>query len=254
MNPEDELRRRLRDEIGDPEASAPSPAGAPGWAAVEAAGDRRARRHRQVLGAGAAVVLVVVVGAALVAAGHRSAQTSLTSRGTASTGEGGSTTSGPGTSGSAPSTGLPTTPSASMPAGPAPTTGPGQPVTTLGPGPGPTVAPTTASTNPAGQIDCGTAYLASGWPTTFLPSPTLQQCILSAFAAGTPAIYRERAQTDGQGGHIKITIYEVIGVHQVRRTVDATGAQPPGAVTVSVCTGLASGQDGQLAASGCTPA
>ena len=87
-----------------------------------------------------------------------------------------------------------------------------------------------------------------------LPSPTLQQCILSAFAAGTPAIYRERAQTDGQGGHIQITSYEVIGVHQVRRTVDATGAQPLGAITVSVCTGLASGSDGQLAASGCSPA
>ena len=56
-----------------------------------------------------------------------------------------------------------------------------------------------------------------------------------------------------QGGHIEITTYEVIGVRQVRRTVDATGAQPPGGVTVSVCSGLASGPDGQLAASGCAP-
>jgi len=110
---------------------------------------------------------------------------------------------------------------------------------------------TTTTTTPAGLVDCGTASLASGWPTTIAQSPTLAQCILGAFATGTPAIYRERAQTDGNGGHIEITIYQVTGPHQVRRTVDATGAQPPGGTTVSVCTGLVAGPDSQLAASGC---
>jgi len=63
-----------------------------------------------------------------------------------------------------------------------------------------------------------------------------------------------RAQTDGEGGHIEITTYQVIGVQQVRQTVDATGAQPPGGITVSVCTGLASSFATIVTTSGCTPA
>ncbi len=252
MSTEDELRRRLRDEIGDPGSAEPAGPGAPGWEAIEAAGARRDQRRRRLLGAAAAVVLVVAVGTGVVLAGHRSDQTSLTSAGTSAGDVGRSTTSGPGTTGEAPSTGGPvTTPTTS---GPATTAGSGHPVTTLGPVTEPTAAPTTASTDQSGRIDCGTAYLASGWPTTVLPSPQLQQCILAAFAAGTPAIYRERAQTDGAGGHIQVTTYEVTGVHQVRRTVDATSAQPPGGITVSTCTGLAAGSDGQLTATGCAPA
>ncbi len=246
MNPEDELRDRLRQELGDPVKTDPTGANDPGWAAIEEAGDRRRRRDRRLVLAATAAAAVVVAALVLVGRTDRTSTTALRTGSGGTTVVPGSSTVGSATS-ATPSTGteVPTTSTV--------------PVTTLAPITVPATAPTTvpattASTTPAGQIDCGTAYLASGWPTTILPSPALQQCILSAFAAGRPAIYRERAQTDGQGGHIKITTYEVIGVHQVRRTVDATGAQPPGAVTVSVCTGLASGQDGQLAASGCTPA
>ncbi len=250
MNPEDELHDRLHQELGDPASTGPTgPAGASdsGWAAIEEASERRRQRDRRLVLVATATAAVVVVALGLVLAAHtdRSSSTALRTGsgrttvvpGSSSTSAGASTSTPPTSGGVSPLTQtqyVPTT----------------EPTTTVGPTQTAT-APTTSSTTPAGQIDCGTAYLASGWPTTILPSPTLQQCLLSAFAAGTPAIYRERAQTDGEGGHIKVTTYEVIGVHQARRTVDATGAQPPGGITVSVCSGLASGPDGQLTASGC---
>ncbi len=255
MNPEDELHDRLHQELGDPASTDPiGPAGAlgasdSGWAAIEEASERRRRRDRRLVLAATASAVVVVVAVALVLATHsdRSSRIALrTGSGPTTVVPGSSSTSSGASTSVPPTTFVPATVT---------TRGPGQttiPVTTTGPTQT-TSAPTTSSTTPTGQIDCGTAYLASGWPTTTVPSPAVQQCILSAFSAGTAAIYRERAQTDGEGGHIQITTYEVIGVRQVRRTVDATGAQPPGAITVSVCSGLASGPDGQLAASACTP-
>jgi hypothetical protein len=236
MNAEDHLHQQLIEEFGDPQASGPGPAG--DWTSIERQGAARTRRRR-LAGAAAAAVVVLAVGAAAVAlGGHRSTTTSLASRGT------GPTSSQPGTT----VTLVPTT--AIAPATVVTTT-PVGPVTTLGPSTSVPPTATTTVTTPGGQIDCGTAYLASGWPTTIAPSPTLAQCILDAFAAGTPAIYRERAQTDGNGGHIEITTYQVTGRQKVWRTVDATGAQPPGGVTVSACTGLAAGPDSQLVASGC---
>ena len=251
MNPEDELHDRLHQELGDPastDATGPAGASDSGWAAIEEASERRRQRDRRLVMVATATAAVVVVALALVLAAHSDRSSSTALR----TGSGQTTVAqGPGSYGTfAPCVCGPVLPGpvTTVP----PTTRTTIPVTTAGPT-RPTTAPTTSSTTPTGQIDCGTAYLASGWPTTILPSPTLQQCILSAFAAGTPAIYRERAQTDGEGGHIEITTYEVIGVRQARRTIDATGAQPPGGITVSVCSGLASGPDGQLAASGCAP-
>jgi hypothetical protein len=251
---EDELRDGLRQQFGDPGSPSPGPAGPapePGaWSTIEARAAGRDDRRRAALwlGTAAVVLLVLFVGVGHLVGGGRS---NLASTGTVPA------TSAPGSSLAASTT-------SSLAAGPSlvPTTisglppGTRAPVTTLGPSttvPPPTSTPPT-TTPPAGVVDCGTAYLASGWPTTVLPSPTLQQCILSTFAAGTPATYAERAQTDGEGGHIQVTTYLVTGVRQVRRTVDATGAQPPGGITVSVCTGLASGPDGQLAATGCSSA
>ena len=121
----------------------------------------------------------------------------------------------------------------------------------------PNPAPTTTSSSvPASTLPtptCGTIRYASGWPTTTAPYPGLYDCILNAFSAGTPASVAERYQTDGLGGHIEIRFYEVTGVGQVRVTVDATGAQPPGGVTVSNCTSLSTPGFG-LVADGCTPA
>jgi hypothetical protein len=256
MNPEDELHDRLHRELGDPASTEPAglagAAGASdaGWAAIEEASERRQRRDRRLVLVATATAAVVVVALALVLAAHTDHSSSTALR----TGSG-QTTMNPGssTSSGASITSVPTSGGVSPLTQTqfVPTT---EPATTVGPTQTTTAPTTTSSTTPAGQIDCGTAYLASGWPTTILPSPTLQQCILSAFSAGTSAIYRERAQTDGEGGHIQITTYEVIGVRQVRRTIDATGAQPPGGVTTSTCSGLASGPDGQVVASGCVAA
>lgn len=119
----------------------------------------------------------------------------------------------------------------------------------------PTTAPPT-TTGPSVTFPtptCGTFYAASGWPTTMAPSPALFDCIVDAFTAGTPATFAERFQTDGYGGHIEIHFYEVTGAGRVKVTVDATGAEPPGGVTVQECTSLTAGFF-RLATSGCTPA
>ena len=87
-----------------------------------------------------------------------------------------------------------------------------------------------------------------------MPSPTLWDCILTAFADGTSATFAERYQTDGYGGHIRIYFYEVTGVQTVRLTVDATGAQPPGGVTTEVCTSLSRPGTSGLVVGGCTSA
>ena len=258
MSTEDELRRQLRKTYGDPGSTdpgsidAPGPTGSDDWAAVEVAGAQRARRTRVLVGAVAAVTVLVLGVGLVVAVGHRAGDTSLTDV----AGPAGETTVG-----SAASTGS-TDPggAGSIVAGPTTTAGgvipsitdPSAPstATTRPSGPPPPTVATTTTTNAAGQVDCGTRYLASGWPTTTVPYPGFADCIQQAFASGTSAIYVERAQTDGEGGHIEITTYEVVGARLVRRTVDSTGAQPPGGVVVSTCTGLT--HDSQVVvASGC---
>lgn len=125
------------------------------------------------------------------------------------------------------------------------------------PNPTATTAPTSSSSSvPPPSLPtptCGTFRYASGWPTTTAPYPGQYDCILDAFAVGTPASVAERLQTDGFGGHIEIRFYEVTGVGRVRVTVDATGAQPPGGVTVRDCTSLTTPGFG-LVVDGCTPA
>ena len=256
MSTEDELRRQLRDTYGDPASSGADGAAADDdWAAVEAVGAQRARRTRVLVGAVAAVAALVLVVGGVALVGHRSSDSSLTdvagpagettvastAASTESTDPGAtdSSVTGPTSTASevAPSITDPSVPSTA---------------TTRPTGPPPPTVATTTTTNGAGQVDCGTRYLASGWPTTTVPYPGFADCIQQAFASGTAAIYVERAQTDGEGGHIEITTYEVVGVRQVRRTVDSTGAQPPGGVVVSTCTGM--GHDSQVVvASGCHP-
>ena len=121
------------------------------------------------------------------------------------------------------------------------------------PAPEPTAVPTIPATgdDPA-FIDCGTVYRASGWPTTFVPSPTSFSCLADAFAAGTPARLVDREQTDGFGGAILITTYDVLGPGDLRLTVDATNAADrPQVVTVSRCTDVVA-EMMDLVASGCT--
>ena len=226
LTPEDQLRRRLRAELGDPEAADGDPAATPpgGWTAIEQAGDQRALRNRLLVGVGASLVVVVLVGALLVLGDGSSHQPSVTdavgtvadqstvpdpastssSDAAVTTAPGGTDTTagGPGASdGSGSVTTAPVPPSSTVPEG-----------SSLPP------RSTTTGTDPTAQIDCGTRYLASGWPTTTAPSRGFADCILGAFETGTPAIYRERAQTDGNGGHIEITTYQVTGPHQVRRS------------------------------------
>lgn len=121
----------------------------------------------------------------------------------------------------------------------------------MNPSPPTTAPPTTSPPVTYPTPTCGTFYAASGWPTTMPPSPTLFDCIVGAFAAGTPATFAERFQTDGYGGHIEVHFYEVTGVGRVRVTVDATGAEPPGGVTIEECTSLTAGFF-RLTVSGCT--
>lgn len=117
---------------------------------------------------------------------------------------------------------------------PPPTTATSIPATTVPPTTGPTTIPGTPQ-------DCGTIRYASGWPTTtaMLPSNPMIDCIRSAFASGHEAKLITREQTDGLGGHILITTYETVGVHQLVLTVDRTGAlDPPHDVTRSACSEL----------------
>jgi hypothetical protein len=88
-------------------------------------------------------------------------------------------------------------------------------------------------------IDCGIIYRASGWPTTFVPNIDAFTCLQTAFDADTPARLVDREQTDGEGGAILVTTYDVLGPGRVRVTVDAReAADRPQRITVSECTGL----------------
>lgn len=119
--------------------------------------------------------------------------------------------------------------------------------------PEPTAVPTIpASGSDPAFVDCGVVYRASGWPTTFVPSPSTFTCLADAFAAGTPARLVDREQTDGYGGAILVTTYDVLGPGSLRVTVDATqAADRPQVVTVSECTGVVAEMI-RLVTSGCT--
>jgi hypothetical protein len=126
-------------------------------------------------------------------------------------------------------------------------------------GPTPITTATTPATTPgtvAGK-NCGTVYYATGWPTT--PAVFIERqggdCLRTAFLAGDPARLVTRQQTDGAGGHILITTYDVIGVSRLRVTADPTGAAEPGPVAVSECGGLDFSSDHHsILVSDCTPA
>lgn len=105
--------------------------------------------------------------------------------------------------------------------------------TTFAPAPGPGASidpgPTTASTLTGGAVDCGTFDLAVGWPTTFAPPLSMNECLDDAFRSGTPARLVLSAQTDGEGGAPVTTTYLVTGQGIVHVTIDATRAvdRPP---------------------------
>lgn len=121
------------------------------------------------------------------------------------------------------------------------------------PKPGQTI-PTTLPPLLPGEFDCGIVYLATGWPTTPVPSPSLYSCLKTGWTAGTPTRLVERAQTDGLGGAILVTTYDVTGPGSLRVTEDATNAADrPQRITVSTCTGLTVGMT-DVKTSGCTPA
>jgi hypothetical protein len=97
-------------------------------------------------------------------------------------------------------------------------------------------ATTTTTTTRGGPVrGCGTFDTAAGWPTTF--ARPRNDCLLTAFASGTPAMYLlYTAPSPGDTRRIATT-YEVIGVQRVRVTVDTTGWGGT-TITVSECTGL----------------
>jgi hypothetical protein len=86
--------------------------------------------------------------------------------------------------------------------------------------------------------NCGTDYLASGWPTTTLPSPAEIQCITTAFATGRRATYVEIAQTDGRGGHPLVTTISVEAKHKVLVTTNPVASLHGGRIRRETCTDL----------------
>jgi hypothetical protein len=103
--------------------------------------------------------------------------------------------------------------------------------------------------------DCGTIAYASGWPTTMLVDLQFGagKCFLDAWAAGQPARVTTRDQTDGQGGHIRIVIYDVLGAGQLRVITDSRQAVGAGGITTQRCTSLTASMT-HLQPGGCTPA
>lgn len=130
-----------------------------------------------------------------------------------------------------------------------PTTEP-PPGATVPPAPSPTPLPTVAS----GSLDCGTVRLASGWPTTFPPSPAPYECLHRAFVAAEPAQLVVRSQTDGQGGAVVVTTYVVRADGTVEVIEDASeAADRPQVVTRSVCRTLEPSTGPDVAVGDCTP-
>lgn len=177
---------------------------------------------------------------------------SVSSTGTASAGAGTEETVPSAVAGSTETTTATVSPSAGGETAPSFETTIPDPNTSL-PAPTPTERPTIpASGNDPAAVDCGILYRAAGWPTTLLPSVQAITCLQDAFDAGTPARLVDRAQTDGEGGAILVTTYDILGPGNVRVTVDAReAADRPRGITVSECTGLAT-ELVTIAPSGCT--
>lgn len=119
-----------------------------------------------------------------------------------------------------------------------------------------TSAPTTSGAAPSTTLvgeDCGTLDNLFGWPTTMLWDSRPGQCLVDAFDAGTPKHLTLFEQTDGEGGHPRITTFEVIGRGSVRLTVDSTRAADGDAgVDITTCTELTTTPHGPPAAAGCS--
>jgi hypothetical protein len=101
--------------------------------------------------------------------------------------------------------------------------------------------------------NCGTLFLASGWPTTTMPDPQTTTCIYAALGAGRSARLTEVAETDGEGGHPRVTTFRVTARNRLLVTINNTKAKPRGAVQKWGCTGLAARAD-ELVATGCKKA
>ncbi|QXC61145.1 hypothetical protein KSP35_23015 [Aquihabitans sp. G128] len=104
----------------------------------------------------------------------------------------------------------------------------------------------TAPTVPAGTKDCGITGALSGWPTTTISPPGAYACLVDALAAGTPAQMRAIVAGDHPSGRQtadgydvparRVTTWLVVGVREVRETVDLT--DDGGTATTRTCTGL----------------
>lgn len=126
----------------------------------------------------------------------------------------------------------------------------------------PAAAPTTSPlpTVPPGGTDCGSISELAGWPTTTTSFPDRFDCIVDAFADGTPArmvVTSVGAGTSGRetadGYDVPtrvVTAWVVTGPGEVEHTTDRT--EDGGTVTVEVCSGLTVDPTGALTATGCT--
>jgi hypothetical protein len=101
--------------------------------------------------------------------------------------------------------------------------------------------------------NCGTFFLAAGWPTTTTIGTPATSCIGAAIRAGRSATLTEVVQTDGQGGHPRVTTFRVTARNRLLVTINNTKAKPRGTVQKWRCTGLAARAD-ELVATGCKKA
>jgi hypothetical protein len=112
-----------------------------------------------------------------------------------------------------------------------------------------TTAPPVPTTLQVGG-NCGTHDLAGGWPTTTTLPQQTTTCIEAALRIGRSATLIEIAQTDGQGGHLRVTTFRVTARNRLLVTINNTKAKPRGTVQRWRCTGLTTSGD-ELVASGC---
>jgi len=122
-------------------------------------------------------------------------------------------------------------------------TGSGSPIVTV------TTAPPVPTPVPVSG-NCGTLFLASGWPTTTMPDPEATTCIDAALHTGRSARLTEVAETDSLGGHPRVTTFRVTARNRLLVTINNTKAKPRGTVQKWRCTGLAAQAD-ELVATGC---
>lgn len=98
-------------------------------------------------------------------------------------------------------------------------------------------------TVPAGHLDCGTAILTSGFPTTTAPLPGRVDCIVEAAAASTPAQYAHTARDLANGMTGMLFRVTVGGATQrIEYTVDPGGVVQS---TTFACAGFGSAPPGR---------